>query len=94
LTLGETQGRGRCLSGAREITEAVLAQLRDLDPSQRADRSAARRNRDPCLLGIAMPAHAPEQPRPVREHPRLGPRGVASAGLGRVPGRDGRVPAR
>jgi hypothetical protein len=78
---------------AGKVPEPVLAQLRDLDPCQRADRPAIRREPDPRGLGIAVAAQPPQESRALGEHPRLGPWRVAPARLGRVPGPGDRIAA-
>ena len=66
LTLGEPQGGRRGLEGAGQVAEPVFAELRDLDPGERANRAAARREsrarppRHPeTVRAAAAAAHAP-----------------------------------
>ena len=66
LALGEPEGRIRGLDGPWKITEAMLAQLGDLDPGKRPDRPASGREADPGRLGIPEPAEPTQQPHDAR----------------------------
>ncbi len=72
----------------------MLAQLGHLDPCEGPEGAAIRRERDPGGLGIGVTAEPPKQPRPLGEHPRLGPWRVSTTRFDRVPSPGRWVPAR
>jgi len=77
----EDGGRERAL----DIAEAMLPELRDLDPGERAQRPADVGQLDPGRLRIALASEASEQPRALAEEPTLRPRSIAPERIGGRP---------
>src|SRR4051812_16243374 len=73
--LEESPGCPRGCQRAIGVAEAVLAELRDLDPRDCTEWTAGGGGRLPCLGRLRPAAETPEHPRPLGGDPLVRPAG-------------------